>query len=62
MTNEAGKRAVKTVKEGVSHYHREDKLQHSLATVVAERRRAKATKSGTILKSVLKNICDDNNN
>ena len=62
MTNDAGERAVNLIKEGVLHYNREDQLQRSLVTVVEERKRAKATKSGTILKSSLKNIVVVNNN
>ena len=52
---------MKTMKEGVPHFQREDQLQHSLVTVVEERKRAKGTKSGTILKSVLKHIVQNNN-
>ena len=52
---------MKTMKEGVPHFRREDQLQHSLVTVVEERKRAKGTKSGTILKSVLKHIVQNNN-
>ena len=54
-------RAVKVVKEGVPHFRKEDQLQHSLVTVVEERKRAKGTKTGTILKSVLKHIVQNNN-
>ena len=62
MTNEAGERAVNLIKEGVVQYNLEDQPQRSLVTVVEERKRAKATKSGTILKSTLKNIVANNNN
>jgi hypothetical protein len=63
VKNDAGERGVKTVKDGVPHYRREEQLQRSLVTVVEERKRAKANKSGSISKSALQNIVVvDNNN
>ena len=53
---------MKTVKDGVPHFRREDQLQQSLVTVVEERKRARGTKSGTILKSVMQHIVQNNNN
>ena len=60
--NDPAERALETLKDIITRFHNKENLQHSLATVVEERKPAKAIKSGKISKANLMNIIRPANN
>ena len=61
-TNDPAERALKTLKDNITRFHNEENLQHSLVTVVEERKLDKGNKSGQISKANLVNIIRPTNN